>query len=575
MKTGNDNGGSKNNVYLTGFMGAGKTTVGRILAQRLCLSFLDLDDYIQLQSGRSIPDIFDQDGEDYFRSLEKEALLSVARIESTVVATGGGAVLAPENRQLMKDGGYVVYLAASSTTLQHRLGDPGPRPLLAEPSGLEALLARRLPLYQEADISVSTDAATHDQVADSIVKLLSASDLGSPKVGSSDSVAVDLEGAAGYPLRVGPRLLAGLSDLVCGGGLVGSADAGVFLVTDPLLMTLHCQPILEQLKAKGIRAGFYVIPTGEGAKTLAVLERIFSALTSFGATRETTLMTLGGGTVSDVGGMAAATYMRGMNLIHLPTTLLGQVDAAIGGKVAVNLPAGKNLVGTFYNPRAVIADTTVLQSLPGEEYANGLAEVVKYALLEGGELFEVLDNVRQRSALLAREPDTLARVVALSIGSKLGFVEGDLHDKGKRQFLNLGHTFAHALETTWAQRGLPLSHGAAVAVGLVMAARLAESIGTLKDPALPGTVTALNRAVGLPTAYAQLGSLGSTEDDLSLARELVSYAMLDKKRTHGGLTFVLPERVGAAAVVRDVGVEEVLNLLVDMLREAKSPLSPR
>lgn len=394
-------------IVLVGFMGAGKSTLGEQLAVRIGRPFVDVDRLIE-GDGDSIPTIFERDGEAAFRARESAALrAALASRESAVIAVGGGAVETPEVREQLR-GSFVLWLEVDSATAWERVAG-GDRPLARDEGAFIALWGRRQPLYEQV----------------------------------ADAVAVDLDGlalgAAGIHVERGA--IEQLASLVPGTGPVA-------LVADVHVAGIH--GVDAQLALGERLAGVHEVPQGEASKTAAVLDRLWRELR---IGRDGTIVALGGGTTTDLAGLAAATYMRGVAWVPVPTTLVGQVDAAIGGKTAIDVPGGKNLIGAFHWPERVVLDSGLLETLSEDERRNGLAEVVKTGLLAGDAIWElpVHEQVRRCAAF------------------KAGVCLADSHDRGVRNQLNLGHTFAHALE---AAAGYELAHGQAVALGLLAALEL-------------------------------------------------------------------------------------------------------
>jgi shikimate kinase/3-dehydroquinate synthase len=389
-------------------MGAGKSTLGRAVAQRLQREFHDLDDEIEQASGKTIAELFDQVGEDGFRELELRQLADLDGAEPAVVALGGGAVTTEGVRELLRRRAVSVLVDVDVDTAWARVRETD-RPLAQDEASFRSLYDRRLPLYRDAADAVATDA---------------------------DGVVL---AAAGVHVETGA--LERLGSLVPGEGAVA-------LVADATVGGIH--GAAAQLALGSRLVGVHELPSGEEAKTLAVCERLWREL---GLERDGTLVALGGGATTDAAGYVAAAHLRGIAWVAVPTTLVGQVDAAIGGKTGVNLPEAKNRVGAFHWPVQTIIDPGLLGTLPAAELENGLAEVVKTGLLAGEALWELptAEQVRRSAAYKA--------AVCLQ----------DPHERGRRAELNLGHTFAHALE---AASDYELPHGQAVALGLLAALRL-------------------------------------------------------------------------------------------------------
>jgi len=396
-------------LALAGFMGSGKTTVGTVVAERLGRTFVDLDDEIERRAGSAIAELFSARGEAGFRELEEEVARDVLRDgEPAVIALGGGAVLSERTRLDLRKRAFTVLLDLDPEVAWERVAGSG-RPLARNEEAFHALHRDRQPLYEAV-----ADAHARD-------------------------VDATLLAAAGVHVEVGA--IDELGELVPG-------DGPVELVADAHVSGIHGIRAQVALGARDVEQ--HEVPAGEAAKTPAVLERLWTTLR---IGRDGSLVALGGGSTTDVVGFAAATHMRGVPWTAVPTTLVGQVDAGIGGKTAIDLPGAKNAVGAFHWPDRVVCDPSLLTTLADEERRNGLAEVVKTGLLAGEPLWEL------------REPEQVRACAAF----KAAICIQDPHDGGPRNQLNLGHTFGHALE---AAAGYALPHGRAVALGLLAALRL-------------------------------------------------------------------------------------------------------
>ena len=406
-------------VALVGFMGAGKTTLGGQVAQRLGRRFVDLDRELERKTGQTVPELFEQRGEAEFRALESEATVATLRNERpTVLALGGGAVETDEIREALREHALTVHVAVDAGDAWARVSDSD-RPLARDEERFRALHARRQPLYAQA----------------------------------ADAVAGDVDGvvlaAAGIVVEDG--LLARLDELVPRGE--------VEVIADAIVLGLHRPPL---------EGAVYALRGGEEAKSLGAVERLWRELR---LGRDGAIVGFGGGCTTDVAGFAAATYLRGVPWVAVPTTLVGQVDAAIGGKTGVNLPEGKNLVGAFHWPLATATDPALLETLPEAERRAGMAEVVKTGLLAGEPLWELPDE----------------ELVRRCAAYKAGVCLRDPHEQGERAVLNLGHTFAHALEAAGGFRHP--THGDAVALGLLAALRLSgQETGAVEQVLAPEPV---------------------------------------------------------------------------------------
>jgi 3-dehydroquinate synthase len=344
-------------------------------------------------------------------------------------------------------------------------------------------------------------------------------------------------------------------DVTIGRGLLASAGTHlpdlpgattVFVISDRQVADRHHGTLVRAIEDRGLASVLLLVPAGEEAKSLQSYENLLRQLAGREAHRDDAILALGGGAVGDLAGFVAATYMRGVPFIQVPTTLTAQVDAAIGGKTAVNLPEGKNLVGAFAQPVAVLADVDVLATLDERDYRSGLAEVAKYALTLDAELLSMLE--RDPGPVVRRDADVMEGVVARCVAAKARIVAEDERDASARLVLNYGHTIGHALERLDAFRGR--THGEAVALGMVFAASLAEARGLA--PGLGARTQRLLESLGLVAGA-----------DLPPADDVLACLRLDKKY-RGGVRFVLLEDVGRPAVVDDVSDEEVGSVLHEM-----------
>jgi 3-dehydroquinate synthase len=314
-----------------------------------------------------------------------------------------------------------------------------------------------------------------------------------------------------------------------------------FVVSSPLVWRLHGSQLAKALDGAGADAEPILVPDGERYKQLPTVARIYDALVTAKADRASTLITFGGGVIGDMAGFAAATYLRGLALVHVPTTLLAQVDSAIGGKVGVNHPLGKNLIGSFYQPHAVIVDPALLGTLPRREFRAGLYEVIKYGMISSAPLFDRIG--KDRKPIFARTPEALTAIISESCRIKAAVVSVDEREAGPRRILNFGHTAGHAIEAVTKYRRY--RHGEAVGYGMLVAAELAAGRGALAD----------RDRQALADLIASLGPLPAIAD-ISVAH-IIEAMQHDKKMSSGRLHFVLPTAVGATTIVNDVTEKEV------------------
>lgn len=357
-------------------------------------------------------------------------------------------------------------------------------------------------------------------------------------------------GDRAYEIHVGPGLLSRAAELF----LIVLKQRRVFVVTDSNVALLYLNPLSENLRAAGIQTNHMVVPAGEVSKDMSQLARVLDAMLAAKCERSTMIVALGGGVIGDLAGFAASILLRGVDFIQIPTTLLAQVDSSVGGKTGVNTGAGKNLVGTFHQPRLVLADTDTLVTLPKRELLAGYAEIAKYALL-GDEIFWEWLEKSGVAALTAKDnQDALRRCITTSCEAKAKIVADDEKENGARALLNLGHTFGHALEAEFGYEGI-LLHGEAVSIGMVMAFDLSVRMGFC--PAADAErVRAHFETAGLPVAPPKAGRSASLNAD-----KLLGHMALDKKVKDGAINFVLVRGIGKAFLTADVPVEKVRETL--------------
>ena len=344
-------------------------------------------------------------------------------------------------------------------------------------------------------------------------------------------------GARAYPIHIGCGLLPKA------GELLGTPPGGrAVIVTNAVVAAHHLAPLREALRGRGAQVDVVLLPDGEAHKNAATLDDLLTRLLELRAERGTTLVALGGGVVGDIAGFAAAIYQRGMPFVQVPTTLLAQVDSSVGGKTGINHPLGKNMIGAFWQPRAVLIDTAVLATLPDRELRAGLAEVIKYGAIRDAEFLAWLEA--NMPALRAKDAAALTHAIHRSCAIKAEIVAADERESGARALLNFGHTFGHAIEA--AQGYGAWLHGEAVAAGMVCAARLSERVGGL-DAAQTARLARLIAAAGLPTAPPAIAPARWLE----LMRR-------DKKVESGAMRFVVLDRPGQAHVAKDVRDADVV-----------------
>ncbi|HMG53825.1 MAG TPA: 3-dehydroquinate synthase [Kofleriaceae bacterium] len=521
-------------LFLIGFMAAGKTSVGRAIAAATGRRFVDLDDVIAA-AGTPVATLVARD-EAEFRRREAQALgKAIAAGDGAVIATGGGAAAHGDNLARMRAAGMVVALGVDVAEAEARAaGERALRPAAQRPllGAARELAARRAPVYRRAHAVVDTTGRTIAEVVAAVTAVERAWRR-SPQPGAT-LVAL---GDRSYPISVTERI-----DGAALRAAIGDATR-LAIVTDTSVARHWLAAVTAAIAGAGGAPELVTIPPGEAHKTLETYQRICHQLVAAGLDRGSVILALGGGVVGDLAGFVAATLYRGIAVIQVPTTIVAMTDAAIGGKTAVDLPAGKNLLGAFHQPRLVACALETLVSLPGRERRAGFGELWKYALLDGSELWTAVVTCAGWAAGpdATPPPPELRTVIDRAIAYKAAIVGRDERERtGHRALLNLGHTVGHAIESATG-----LLHGEAVGLGLIAACRVSAAVcGTRRD--LEHEVVAALRASGLP------GDL-----DPYLTDDVLARLQVDKKRLGGNLRFL---------VIREVGVCEPAEIALTALR---------
>ncbi|MFO0664408.1 MAG: 3-dehydroquinate synthase [Polyangiaceae bacterium] len=522
-------------IILSGPIGAGKTTLGRALTEGTAETFVDVDERIEQAAGKEVSAIFREEGEPAFRALEERvALECVHDTHHSVVALGGGAILSPAVRAAALARGFLVTLDAPADVRAARIRGGPPRPLLpTSPASaerhLERLASARSEFYAECHARISTsDRSVADLVRE--IRRESARDLLVVPLGSR-TYRVELAPPgreSNDPCRTAAHVVASLS------------PSSVVLVTDAHVADRQHAYLDALTKAIRVPVSTVVLSPGEENKGVAAVSRVWDEALRGPLDRDALVLAVGGGVVSDVAGFAAATLLRGLRWVSVPTTLLAMVDASVGGKTGVDHATGKNRIGAFHQPSHVVIDLTLLETQEDRDFRAGMGELVKMALLSGPPQIDALRSAAP--SLLAREPNALRQAVSTAIADKIRIVSADERDRGPRMVLNLGHTVGHALEAAGGYTRL--LHGEAVGLGLLLEHRFAASRG-LAGPSVPVLLSELLGQFGLPTAA-----------EPALVAQALAHLGADKKRK--GRSIALPLAMSPGnVVVREVDIDEL------------------
>jgi len=513
-------------IVLVGLMGAGKTSIGRRLAARLGLPFHDADVEIELAAGCTISELFARFGEAEFRAGERRVIRRLLSGEPMVLATGGGAFMDPDTRAAVRQDAVSLWLRAPLQTLVRRVANRHHRPLLSngDPAQiLQGLMDKRHPVYAEADIVVECGDEPPDFTTGKVLDALLSH---SP------------------PRRLSLALSTGSYDVVVGSGLLGRAGGLLapvlpqkrcVIVTDSIVAPLHLETLRQGLSSAGFDSHAIVVPPGERAKSLEHYASVVDQMLDARVERRTTVIALGGGVVGDLAGFAAATVLRGLPFVQIPTTLLAQVDSSVGGKTGINTIQGKNLLGAFHQPRMVLADTDTLTTLPVRELRAGYAEIVKAGLIGDAAFFAWCEQ--NAHAIIAGDRDVQAEAVLRACAFKAQVVGDDEREEKPndgRALLNLGHTFGHAIEAECGYGAV--LHGEAVAAGIGLAFQLASKLGQVPQEDTDRVIAHLN-GIGLP------GDISRLNRRLSADR-LLHHMSRDKKARDGTVHLILPSAIG-------------------------------
>jgi shikimate kinase/3-dehydroquinate synthase len=527
-------------ITLVGLMGAGKTTVGRILADMLDWPFYDSDDEIVRSVGKSISAIFEEEGEPAFRELERMTLRGLVKNKQSIIATGGGSISIPETAEVILENSLCIWLDAPVDVLVERTKGSD-RPLLkhSDPREvLEKLSEKRKTAYQQSHIHILDDDLSPEDTANRVLMqiyefLLDEDELDVEEDHIPPAIChtVSLFDRS-YPIFMGAGLLEN-PEMWLSQDLMGKK---AYIITDYNVRANVVDKFQSALSPHMKSVAVMELPPGEQTKSFDRYESVMDWLLEGGIKRDSLIFAVGGGVIGDLAGFAASTALRGIQFIQIPTTLLSMVDSSVGGKTGINSKHGKNLIGAFYQPQAVVIDMDVLKTLPKREWLSGYAEIVKYGLLGDAEFFKWLEiNVTK---LLEGSPVAVMRAIEKSVHMKAEIVATDEYEtNGQRARLNLGHTFGHALESLTGYSA-DLLHGESVAIGCVLAARLSQALGHLDEIEVL-RIEHHFKTVGLRTAIRDIKF-----DKKPTADDIVALMRKDKKSTQAGMAFIIMTRLG-------------------------------
>ncbi len=528
-------------IFFTGFMASGKSRIGALIAASLGWKFFDTDKLVEEKTGKTIPQLFAEQGEEAFRQLELEVLREICGQGPMVASLGGGTLLNPKAIELIRQNGVLVCLEATPEVILERVNrKKDSRPLLADLDDhaklekIRTMLAERQHLYNLADLRFESEESTPYHIfTRRIIHRLQVEEL--------KPLWVEL-GDRRYPIYIEEDLSEHLDSIAEKMGC-----SPVFALVSEQPVKAAQGSLLQNLRLSLGNCQSFYWKGGETEKNIGSIQKLLTWMLRQGFSRKTTLVACGGGVVGDMAGFAASVFLRGINFIQVPTTLLSMVDSSVGGKTGVNHPLGKNLIGAFHQPRAVAISLNTLSTLPHNEFLAGLAEVAKYAVIHDAEFFDYLEQ--NAGAVLRKEPAVLKHLIRRSCAIKsevVGNDERELNENGGRATLNYGHTFGHAFEFLMGYEGL--SHGLAVALGMRCAARLAAKLNMISAQDAARHDALLDR-LEMPRKFPGVFNADKAWDAMSR----------DKKASAGRRVFILPTRIGEVIPVTNPPEEAVRN----------------
>ena len=553
-------------IILIGLSGSGKSTVAKELAALMSWEHIDSDQEVKSQTGNDPAMIIKNDGENAFRDIEQNIILNL-QLSQSVISIGGGAFQSEKIRQHLSSLGLIIFLDAPINTLIERiLNDKSQiRPLLGDnkydiQSGFIDMNKQRRSNFIKADIQLFTFAQSPEQLARSIFSAWLNADSSemnkhqrAARFSSSNELMLPtiriMSENKQYPIWVGAGILKNMTSIINN----IASNSKVFMIMDENLDKLYAKQIDDLCMASNINYNKHVMQTGESEKNLNNVKSAYDWLVRNNVERKDLLVTFGGGVVCDLGGFVAATILRGIKLLSIPTTLLAMTDAAIGGKTAVNLPEGKNMIGTFKQPDGIIVDTNLLATLPERETKEGMAEIIKHAIIFDRGLFNTLQAFELFQDNKINNNDLLLEMITTSIQLKSMIVSVDPLESNIRKLLNFGHTIGHALESSSEYN--MLLHGEAVSIGMIAASRISNDLGFLSNDDLL-LIEKILIKYDLPIEISNFR-----------VSDILELMMHDKKIVDGQLQFILLNEIGHAFIESNVDEKVVNNAISGIISE--------
>lgn len=523
-------------IVLVGFMGAGKTTIGYLLAEKLGIAFVDIDILIERRQRRSISQIFTEDGEDTFRKIEHETILEALNGPDAVIALGGGAVENSGTR-IALDSALVVYLEVNYDEAVLRIGHDTYRPMMANPN-IRDIYNRRLPYYNRVSkLTLRTDGRRPEAIVMDVISMVTTP---SNVPQGTKSVLVAPMGGA-HQVHIGIGIAEHLNQLI---PQLPHATRAFIVHSDSDRETVN--HLSASLSTSPLEAISLRVASGDSVKSFETVGALCEQLAEYGAHRDDIVIGVGGDPICYLSGFVAATYNRGMNLVLVPTTLFGQVDSAIGGKNGVNLTRGQNMVGTIYQPLTVVNDVSDSVIHKDFEFSSGIAEMIKHGLIADPDLLDLLRS--EHEGISSGDPELLKDVVSRSTIVKAAIVTSDEREQGERTYLNYGHTFGYAFENLLPSG--PDRHGDAVSLGMMAAAYLAYRQGRI--------------SLDLVELHREILSMYGLPVSMKFSRDQLDGIWFRSKKYRSGVRFIVLNGIGSPEGGVNATEEELRGVLSDL-----------